>query len=201
MSANTETEVKLYVPDLETVAQRLEAGGAELVTPRVFERNVRYEDGDESFTPQGVVLRLREDERIRLTYKGPGMVSGGIIQRYEAEVEVSSFDTMQAILEHLGYHPHMIYEKYRSTYELDGAEIVLDEMPYGHFVEIEGETTQIELLVTRLRLDQAPRFGVSYVGLFDRVRRNLKLDFRDLSFENFSGIEVPEWAFSMEGAS
>jgi adenylate cyclase class 2 len=132
---------------------------------------------------------------VRLTYKGPATIKNDISARYEAEVEVSSYDTMAAILEHLGYHPHLGYEKYRTSYELEGAEIVLDEMPYGHFVEIEGEVAVIESLVEKLELRDAPRFGASYAGLFDTVRRNMSLDFSDLSFENFAGIEVPEWAF------
>lgn len=195
MPKHTETEIKLYCPDLVSVAAALDEADATLVTPRVFERNVRYENISETFSSQGIVLRLRQDERIRLTYKGPGTVTNDIMQRYEAEVEVSDLDTMGAILENLGFHPHMIYEKYRSTYTLDGVEIVLDEMPYGNFVEIEGDIAQIEATIQRLGLGDAPRFGVSYVGLFQTVCRNLGLSLTDLTFANFEGIDVPIQAF------
>jgi adenylate cyclase class 2 len=113
------------------------------------------------------------------------------MSRFEAEVEVSDFDTMSLILEHLGYRPYMAYEKYRTTYELDSAEIVLDEMPFGNFVEIEGEAATIERIITRLNLQDAERFGRSYTGLFELVKRNLDLEFRDLTFENFEDIQVP----------
>ena len=192
---STETEVKLYWPDLAMVAGRLEQAGAILTAPRVFERNVRYENADETLTANGIVVRLREDSRVRLTYKGAGTVAAGIMSRFEAEVDVSDFDTMSMILEHLGYHPHMIYEKYRTTYELDGAEIVLDEMPYGNFVEIEGEAAVIEGLIDRLGLGDAQRYGHSYAGLFGFVKHHLDLDCRDLTFGNFAGIDVPESAF------
>lgn len=201
MTAHTETETKLYCPDLSVVARGLLKAGAKLVTPRVFERNVRYENTDESLTENGIVVRLRQDYRARLTYKGPGQIADGIIQRYEAEVEVSDFDAMHAILLGLGYHPHMIYEKYRTTYELDECEIVLDEMPYGNFVEIEGEPAAIERVIEALGLNDATRYGNSYVGLFEIVRHNLGLSFRDLTFEHFDGIDVGESAFVLaEGA-
>ncbi|MBZ0298775.1 MAG: class IV adenylate cyclase [Anaerolineae bacterium] len=195
MNAYTETETKLYCPDLSDVARRLILAGATVTTPRVYERNVRYEDAGETFSANGIVLRLRQDYRARLTYKGPGQVSDGIMQRHEAEVEVSDFDAMHVILQNLGYHPHLIYEKYRTTYELDETEVVLDEMPYGNFVEIEGTAAAIEQVIGKLALGEARRYGHSYTGLFDIVKANLSLSFRDLTFDNFDGIDVPETAF------
>lgn len=191
-----ETELKVYVPDLAPVQQALEAAGAEIVQPRSFEKNIRYEDAAESLSVRGIVVRLRQDQQVHFTYKEPGYVQDGVISRFEAEVQVSDFETMEVLLGKLGYHPYMQYEKYRTTYALDGAEIMLDELPYGHFVEIEGAITQIEALVKRLRLEDAPRYGASYVHLFDNVQRFLGLSFRDLSFENFSGIQVPQEALA-----
>jgi adenylate cyclase class 2 len=195
MNELTENEIKLFCPDLEAVAQRLRAAGANVKTPRVFERNVRYENEGKTLSPNGIVVRLRQDNRTRLTYKDPATVTDGIMERLEAEVDVSDFDTMELILGKLGYAPYMIYEKYRTTYTLNGAEIVLDEMPYGNFIEIEGDTAVIEQLIALLDLGGAPRYGQSYTSLFDRVREHLKLDFTDLTFENFAGIDVPERAF------
>ncbi|HEX2908442.1 MAG TPA: class IV adenylate cyclase [Phototrophicaceae bacterium] len=197
MSNYIETEVKLYVPYLEAVQTRLETLGGKLTAPRIYERNVRYDDPDRSLTPAGVVLRLRQDTRTRLTYKAEGRMVNGITSRFEAEVEVSDFDAMATILGKLGYSPYMVYEKYRTTYELDGAEVVLDEMPYGHFVEIEGDEGTIEIVINRLNLLSAPRYDGSYAVLFERVRRALGLTFTDLTFENFTGMVVPESAFSL----
>jgi adenylate cyclase class 2 len=119
----------------------------------------------------------------------------GIVSRFEAEVEVSDFEAMETILGRLGYTPYMVYEKYRTTYELDGAEIVLDEMPYGNFVEIEGDEDTIEKVINRLGLQQAARYDGSYAVLFERVRRALGLTFTDLTFANFKDVDVPESAF------
>jgi adenylate cyclase class 2 len=193
----TETEVKLYVPDLAALARRLEEVGARLAAPRVYEINVRYDDPNGRLSQERKVLRLRRDTRVRLTYKDEGgeREAGDAWSRYEAEVEVADFGAMHAILEKLGYHPYMTYEKYRTTYELDGAEVTLDEMPYGNFVEIEGEKDTISAALERLRLQDAPRMGVSYALLFENVKRHLGLDFTDLTFENSKGIDVPQSAF------
>jgi len=195
LTDNAETEVKLYVSDLQPVAQRLEAAGAELTAPRIYERNVRYDDGMGRFSRAGSVLRLRQDTRVRLTYKADKTeVQEGVTSRSELEVEVSDFDTMEAILNRLGFYSYLIYEKYRTTYTLDGAEIVLDEMPYGNFVEIEGNMDAIRRLLPRLELDGAPRYTDSYTRLFDYVCRNLNLNIKDLTFANFESVDVPESA-------
>lgn len=192
-----EVELKLYVPDLDAVRQRLESLGARLKAPRVYERNTRYENGAQSLSPAGIVLRLRQDTRTRLTYKDGGEMAGdsGIHSRFEAEVEVSDFDTMDTILRKLGYQPYWIYEKYRTTYVLDGVEVVLDEMPYGNFVELEGDEGAIQQVRARLGLEAARAYGAGYALLFERARRSLGLAFNDLTFANFEGVDVPESAF------
>lgn len=191
----TETETKLYVPNLQAVEDRLRQLGAELAAARVWESNVRYENAAKTLTSAGIVVRLRQDTRARLTYKDSGHAENGIVSRFEAEVEVSDFQTMEIILGKMGYHPHMRYEKYRTTYALNGAEVTLDELPYGHFVEIEGDVTTIERAIEQLHLTQAPRLSSSYTALFERVKRALGLQFNDLTFANFEGIDVPQSAF------
>jgi hypothetical protein len=68
---------------------------------------------------------------------------------------------------------------------------MLDELPYGSFVEIEGETLEgIRLVTDQLNLNWTTAIGTSYSALFDRVQRALKSSFQDLSFSNFEGIKV-----------
>jgi adenylate cyclase class 2 len=195
MSKFVETEVKLYVPDLETVAARLIAAGGELESERVFERNVRYENRDQSFSSNGVVLRLRQDSRVRLTYKEPAQVRDNALSRFEAEVTVDDFEAMDVILRRLGFMPFIVYEKYRTTYRLGEAEVVLDEMPYGHFIEIEGSPAVIEATLAALELGDRPRLTTSYLALFAQVKAALGLHLHDLTFANFDGITVPPDVF------
>lgn len=191
---DTETEVKIKVPDLGAMAQRIRAAGGALAGERVHERNVRYDDNAGSLTPAGRVLRLRQDRDIRLTYKEPRAGDGGMT-RTELEVSVSDFETAHRILGALGFAPAWEYEKYRTTYRLDACEIVLDETPMGDFIEIEGDVAGIEAALRALQLQDARRITESYSVLFERVKRRLGLTFRDLTFANFRGVAVPPDAF------
>ncbi len=185
-----EVEVKLHTPDLARVQDALEAAGATLLKPRVFERNLRYDSAGGMLSAQGAVLRLRQDDAARLTFKVDERVVDGISSRFEAEVEVSDFALMDVILRRLGYEVALIYEKYRTTYALDGAEVVLDELPYGNFTEIEGDVATIERVTGKLGLAGARRMGESYVNIFLRLQRWLGLPARDCTFEAFAGVDV-----------
>jgi adenylate cyclase class 2 len=189
-AANIETEIKLLVPNLADVEARLTALGAVLHAPRVFERNARYDLPDGSLTQKGVVLRLRQDSRARLTYKEAGTLADGVMSRFEAEVEISDFDTMETILRHLGYVFSFAYEKYRTTYALNGCEVTLDEMPFGVFVEIEGEQSAILETLGMLQLENAPRIEMSYAGAFSALRERFSLPFTDATFANFKDITL-----------
>ena len=121
------------------------------------------------------MLRLRQDEAVKLTYKADASMASGIVSRFEAEVKVSDFETMRLILQRLGYGVELIYEKYRTTYALDGAEIVLDELPYGNFTEIEGDAETIERVVQVLGMGDARRMSGGYVQIFMDVKARLEL--------------------------
>lgn len=194
---NVETELKLYVPFLNAVARRIEAAGGTISAPRVYERNIRYDNAAGEFGKAGTVLRLRQDTRARLTYKdGERLLGEYGSSRTEVEVEVSDLAKMETILAKMGYHSVFVYEKYRTTYTLDGAEVTLDEMPYGNFVEIEADEAVIGRVVEELQLHDAKRMSASYTALFRFVKANLGLKVDDLTFENFKGVTVPESAFS-----
>lgn len=195
-SKHTETEVKIWVADLAEIERRLKSAGAVLHAARVYERNVRYEDADDSLTPDDRVLRLRQDTRVRLTYKEPGLSgTAGVISRTELEITVDNFETADLLLQKLGYHPAWVYEKYRTTYQLGDCEVVLDELPFGNFIEVEGEPAAIEQTLAAIGLAQAQRITASYSELFFLGKTMLGLDFRDLTFENFRGVRVPDEFF------
>ena len=200
-TTGTEIETKFYVHDLQRVETRLQELGARLVQARVHEQNLRFDLPDGTLRKSFRVLRLRQDEQAILTYKGPGSAMDGIRAREEWEVVVSDFATMQKILESLGYVLQYSYEKFRTTYSIDEAFVMLDEMPYGHFVEIEGtDKSGIFYLADHLKLDKSTAISESYQVLFERVQTTLRLTFRDLSFDNFANINVPPSAMQIKFA-
>lgn len=186
-----EIEVKFYVGDGVQIQKTLNDLGAQLVKPRQHESNLRFDTADMELTHTGRALRLRRDSDIRLTYKGPPMVQGGARLREELEFSVSDYDMAKAFLEALGFEVSVMYEKFRTTYTLAGVEVTFDEMPFGNFVELEGTDGQsLNQLAQRLGLDWSLRCLDSYLSLFENLRNRLGLDFNDLSFENFEGLEI-----------
>lgn len=194
-SNGQETEAKFYVRDLEKIALRLQDLGAHLIQTRVLEMNIRFDLPGARLRSEGRVLRLRRDTEARLTYKGASTNNQGVLSRTEIEFTVEDFDKAKGFLEALGYQRMIYYEKYRTTYALQPPEgiirIMLDELPYGNFVEIEGEAIEsIQRVSEALNFDWDAAIATSYHTLFDRARKSLDLPFHDLSFENFTGIQV-----------
>ncbi len=188
---NQELEVKFYIADLGKIERHLQALGGHLVTPRQHETNLRFDTPDGELAAGYRVVRLRQDDLARLTFKGPSQYDEGVRRRQEIEFVVSDFAAAQAFLEALGYIVSMLYEKYRTTYELDGVHITLDEMPYGTFIEIEGpDTASIRSVNTRLGLDWERRVPDSYTVLFEKLREAQGFIFRDLSFANFAELAI-----------
>src|SRR5262245_58149012 len=179
MNNMQEIEAKFYVPDLKKIETRLQSLKARLIQVRILETNIRFDLPDHRLRSEGHVLRLRQDTEARLTYKDSGKNDEGVINRTEIEFTVESFDKAKLFLEALGYQKLLEYEKYRTTYELHQASevlqnlgglvhIMLDELPYGNFVEIEGESTQaIQTLAEKLKLNRDAAISHSYSALFE----------------------------------
>jgi adenylate cyclase, class 2 len=188
---NQELEVKFYLAGLQRLEERLLALGAQLVQPRIHEVNLRFDTPQNDLSRTYQALRLRKDTEARITYKGPGDIQDGVRRRQELEFTISDFDTAQALLEALGYQVMLMYEKYRAVYRLENVLVTLDEMPYGHFAEIEGpDGDSIQAIARQIGLDWEKRTLDSYVSLFQRVRQQLGFTFRDLSFANFEGLTI-----------
>jgi len=185
-----ELEVKFYLSRRKELEAKLDTLG-QMSAPRVYEVNLRFDTPDLSLTANGNLLRLRRDTKTRITYKGGGSVEGGARLRQELEFTVSDFETAKALFEALGYQVYTMYEKYRTTYMLGNVEVDLDEMPTGDFLEIEGpDGESIQRAAQQLGLNWDARILDSYTMLFEHVRGQLGLGFRDLSFENFKGIKI-----------
>ena len=80
-NSHVENEVKFLLGDLPGFERRLIQAGANLKHPRIFEINLRFDLPDHQLTAAHRVLRLRKDDRSRLTYKGPADLSQSISSR------------------------------------------------------------------------------------------------------------------------
>ena len=156
-----------------------------------FEKNLRFEDKQKSLENKKLLLRLRRDQTTTLTIKSPlAEYNIEFKKMKELEVEVSDFDTMYLILQTLGFHCEQIYEKWRETFVLNETLFCLDCMPFGNFLEIEGREKDIKNYVSRLGLHWRNRILLNYLEIFNILKIREKLDFKDVTFDNFKNIDV-----------
>jgi len=186
-----EREIKFYIEDLAKIAERLRLCGAELTRPRMLERNLRLDTGDHALARGGRLLRIRKDDKVSVTYKADARVEGGVIARTEIEFEADDDRMAQKLFEALGYRVIVTYEKYRIRYKLGDVVVVLDELPFGDFVEIEAPNNiLIEGVSQMLGLDFSKGMAINYLGLFEIYKSHKDVDFNDLTFENFEEMTV-----------
>jgi len=167
VAAGDETEIKLRLASRAAGLRALARIGAQRTLARHLEDNLLFDDAARSLVSRGVVLRLRRTPAGGLlTFKGPRSVRDGVRSRVEIETAVADADTIQELLEALGYRPGFRYQKYRESFGLGDCEIVLDETPIGVFLEIEGPPRSIHAIAGALGRSRADYVLDSYVSLF-----------------------------------
>jgi len=145
-----EKKFRLTKRQRDAVLRRLPEMGASLQGEE-FEENTLY--SGEGLSSGSCVLRLRRVGRnATLTYKKRIPSSSAIKQQREEETEVADPEAMEAILEALGFTPALVYEKRRQTWTLGKTEIVIDVLPFGLFMEIEGRANEIKNVERKLGL-------------------------------------------------
>jgi len=185
---NLEIEVKFYLSDMDAIRDRiLELGAVSM--GRVFETNLRFDDADNRLIEKKSLLRLRRDKKTTLTFKSePPFKNDQFKILKELEVEVSDFTTMKHILESLGFREEQVYEKWRETFMLNSTNLCLDTMPYGDFLEIEGQKEDIKELAYRIGFKWQKRILLNYLAIFDVIKQKSNLPFYDVTFSNFINI-------------
>ena len=187
-----EIEVKVPVEDVQAIAQKARSLGYELVRGRHFEANLLYDFPDRSLSITGCLLRVRETpEGALLTFKGKVVEDPQYKVRPERETLCDSGEEIRAILEDIGLKTFFRYEKYREEYRGEGGLLCLDEMPFGHFLELEGPPSAIEALARALDLSPKTFLKRSYADLYGEHCRKLGIPFGDIIFAKKTDDENP----------
>lgn len=131
-----EKKYRLTPENWERVKADLKQIDAEYIAED-FEENILFHN--DFLEENGALLRLRKTGRGNiLTFKQFVSSAGGAKQHVEHESEVEKPDEIEKIVEGLGFAKKMVYEKRRLIWKFKEVEIVLDELPFGLFMEIEG---------------------------------------------------------------
>ncbi len=141
MAVEIEKKYRLATKQREEINKQLPKLRAKRVA-REFEENTLYEGGLIDISRS--VLRLRRvGKRALLTYKERFPSTSAIREQLEEETEVADAAAIDAILVALGFRSAVVYEKRRTTWSLGKVEIVIDDLPFGWFMEIEGPAKEI----------------------------------------------------------
>jgi len=208
-----EVEVKLRVPDVHAMLQKLQNLGARYES-RVLERNTLYDTPASDFRHRSALLRIRVETkaprnsvrrsirshraarplRVILTHKAPAPPRRQPRYKEKLETELvvpGSPAHWDATLRSLGLRPAFLYEKFRTTFRLrwlPGLAIELDETPAGAFLELEGRPGAIDLAAKALRYTSRDYYRGTYWDVFAADCRRRGITPRNMVFEkqNFS---------------
>jgi adenylate cyclase class 2 len=167
MPIEIEKKYRLSTKQRDEVVKRLPLIGAKCAGEE-FEENTLF-TGDSIDLSRSVLRLRRVGKRAILTYKERFPTRSDIKHQREDETRVEDAESMELILEGIGFTPALVYEKRRETWKLGKTEIVIDELPFGLFMEIEGTEHAIreiesKLAITRLRaeLETYPRLTAKH---------------------------------------
>lgn len=160
MAIETEKKYRLTADERERISRRLPEIGARFEGAD-FEENTLFGGGFLSF--KNAALRVRKTEKkIILTYKQRQPSKSAVKHQIEYETEIGDAETITEIFKNLGYRPALVYEKRRQTWRLKNVEIVLDELPFGLFMEIEGGQNEILEAEKLLEIENLPAVMETY---------------------------------------
>jgi adenylate cyclase, class 2 len=155
----------LPIDDVRDLVRRLRRIGARN-RGRVLEQNTLYDTPASDFRVRGRLVRLRMEtspsgkRRALMTSKAPapperlGAARSRYKERLEREVLVRDPIRADRLLRSLGLRPGFRYEKYRTSFRMQGRlaglHLDLDETPVGVFLELEGWPAAIDRVARRL---------------------------------------------------
>jgi adenylate cyclase class 2 len=141
MSIEIEKKYQLTPDECTQVVFTLDESEARFIGEDL-EENIIFTGG--VLNEKQAVLRLRKiDSRTILTYKERIPTESDIKHQIEYETEVKDLEPVFKIFEALGFTRSLVYEKQRRTWRFGEVEIVLDKLPFGLYMEIEGPVDAI----------------------------------------------------------
>lgn len=163
MAIEIEKKYRLTPQQRERVLDNLKEFGAEFVGEE-FEINELY--GNEILKEKNAVLRVRKiKDKTILTYKQRLQSPTAVKHQIEHETEIANGEAIEKIIENLGFKKLLVYEKRRQTWLLRNTEVLIDELPFGLFMEIEGTVANIGLAEMMLDIEDVEAEYETYPSL------------------------------------
>lgn len=176
---HTEYEVRVLDINKDNLIKKLEELGATKIADFEYKRRVF------NFNPPTDTkwIRLRTDgNKTTLTIKK--MESLEIDGTKEMEIEVSSFEETNRILEELGYKAHTYQQNRRTRYVLNDVELDIDTWPYiPTYLEIEGKDEKsVKDMIKLLDVDESKVTSIDVQSVFKEF---YKIDIKEAPIVSF----------------
>jgi adenylate cyclase class 2 len=133
---------------------RLKKADAVLIYPEFLQKRIVF-NLPAGHEVKGGWLRVREEQGSKVTMSLKVVDGGRIEDQKEICLQVDNFSKAENFLSHIGCERKAYQESKREKWELDGAEVTLDEWPFLEpFIEIEaGSEEKVKQASSLLGLD------------------------------------------------
>ncbi len=144
-----------------------------------FERTYGYFTKDYGNREKGIFPRIKDMGEVALvTVKVKTKDNCKMFERdeYEYKIKSEDIDSARGMFKALGYHIEHIFEKRRYTLNsINNCHLVVDELPFGYFIELEGNEKDIEKSIRELGLKKNETINNAYLRLWEEHKKENKL--------------------------
>jgi adenylate cyclase, class 2 len=144
-----------------------------------FEKTYGYFTENYENVNKGVFPRIKDMGKIALvTVKVKTKEDSKMFERdeYEYEIKSENVDSAREMFKALGYCIEHIFEKRRYILKsLNNCEFIIDELPFGYFIELEGDKINIEKSIIELGLQEKETINKAYLALWEKYKNENNL--------------------------
>ena len=167
-----ETELKFEINNYSELVSKLLK--LSKLSSSAYEITVMYDENKKLFD-KDARLRLRRKidlatnkEETEISYKKP-LTREGIKIEEEYETCVSNFEEMENIITNIGFARVSSYERIRDTFKKGTTKITIDSFPFGNYLEIEGDISEIQHLANELNFDMKKNITKSCDDIYAEI--------------------------------
>jgi adenylate cyclase, class 2 len=135
-----EHELRILEVDPTAIGQKIIEAGGSKVKDRLLQKRYTY---DVIPADRKKWVRLRTNG-VKTTLAIKHATGSGVSDIKEIEIEVNDFETAANLMNEMGVRAYAYQENYRTQYEFNGAEIMVDEWPLiPPYFEIEAPSPEV----------------------------------------------------------
>jgi adenylate cyclase class IV len=155
-----------------------------------FERTFGYFKEDFSNVEEGIFPRIKytegEEKEIIFGVKKKTGENNQFFEREEMEIKMKEgedLEELRKIMKALGFSKEIIFEKKRKNVFKNDIVISFDELPFGFFIEFEGEPETIEKYLKEFNFSEKPRITKAYLRVWGDYKKIHNIEKEDCLFE------------------